>query len=95
MDDPNITMKEYIRIKEEKVLGHSRMFNWQTATYSMMECCEDEDDCFTNFKTDVRVAKTSQEVLQSPRMQYGISLGLRYGVLTTCMDLAVTKLTNW
>ncbi|GJX26086.1 hypothetical protein Tco_0232382 [Tanacetum coccineum] len=27
------------------------MFNWQTATYGKMEYCEDEDDCFTNFKT--------------------------------------------
>ncbi|GJZ81843.1 hypothetical protein Tco_0646837 [Tanacetum coccineum] len=26
-------------------------FNWQTTTYGKMEYCEDEDDCFTNFKT--------------------------------------------
>ncbi|GKA94426.1 hypothetical protein Tco_0816464, partial [Tanacetum coccineum] len=29
------------------------------------------------------------------RMQYGVSLGLGYGVLTTCIDLAVKKSTIW
>ncbi|GKE93848.1 hypothetical protein Tco_1574943 [Tanacetum coccineum] len=28
-------------------------------------------------------------------MQYGVSLGLGYGVLTTCTDLAVKKSTIW
>ncbi|GJR13618.1 putative reverse transcriptase domain-containing protein [Tanacetum coccineum] len=51
MDNPNITMKEYIRLQEEKALNRGETFNWQTATYSKMEYCEDEDDCFTNFET--------------------------------------------
>ncbi|GKA41764.1 hypothetical protein Tco_0734424 [Tanacetum coccineum] len=51
MDDPNITMEEYIRLEEEKALSRGEMFNWQTATYGKMEYCEDEDDCFTNFET--------------------------------------------
>ncbi|GJR60174.1 hypothetical protein Tco_1502336 [Tanacetum coccineum] len=49
MDDPNITMEEYIRLEEEKAQRHGQTFNWQTATYSKMEYCEDED---TNFKTE-------------------------------------------
>ncbi|GKD12787.1 hypothetical protein Tco_1197194, partial [Tanacetum coccineum] len=44
-------MEEYIRLEEEKAQRHGRTFNWQTATYGKMECCEDEDDCFTNFET--------------------------------------------
>ncbi|GJS74149.1 hypothetical protein Tco_0706990 [Tanacetum coccineum] len=52
MDDPNITMKEYIRIEEEKAQKHGRTFNWQTATYGKVKYCEDEDDCFTNFVTE-------------------------------------------
>ncbi|GJZ07426.1 hypothetical protein Tco_0541219 [Tanacetum coccineum] len=52
MDDPNITMEEYIRLEEEKALSRGEMFNWQTATYGKMEYCEDEDDCFTNFKSE-------------------------------------------
>nr|GEU43223.1 hypothetical protein [Tanacetum cinerariifolium] len=33
MDDPNITMEEYIRLEEEKAQRHGRTFNWKTATY--------------------------------------------------------------
>ncbi|GJY36948.1 hypothetical protein Tco_0422326 [Tanacetum coccineum] len=51
MDNPNITMEEYIRLQEEKARCRGETFNWQTATYGKMEYCEDEDDCFTNFKT--------------------------------------------
>nr|GEW79576.1 uncharacterized mitochondrial protein AtMg00810-like [Tanacetum cinerariifolium] len=35
MDDPNITMEEYIILEEEKAQRHGRTFNWQTATYDM------------------------------------------------------------
>ncbi|GJY29716.1 hypothetical protein Tco_0405483 [Tanacetum coccineum] len=51
MDNPNITMEEYIRLQEEKALSRGERFNWQTATYGKMEYCEDEDDYFTNFET--------------------------------------------
>ncbi|GJX83160.1 hypothetical protein Tco_0332641 [Tanacetum coccineum] len=33
MDNPNITMKEYIRLQEENARSQGEMFNWQTATY--------------------------------------------------------------
>ncbi|GKB73686.1 putative nucleotidyltransferase, ribonuclease H [Tanacetum coccineum] len=52
MDDPNITMKEYIRLEEEKARRHARTFNWQTATYRKMEYYENEDDSFTNLETE-------------------------------------------
>ncbi|GJT76303.1 hypothetical protein Tco_1043028 [Tanacetum coccineum] len=51
IDNPNITMEEYIRLQEEKALSQGETFNWQTATYGKMEYCEDEDDCFTNFES--------------------------------------------
>ncbi|GJY42061.1 hypothetical protein Tco_0429331 [Tanacetum coccineum] len=51
MDDPNISMEEYIRLQAEKALSHGETFNWQTATYRKREYCDDEDDSFTNFKT--------------------------------------------
>ncbi|GKD49405.1 hypothetical protein Tco_1278381 [Tanacetum coccineum] len=51
MDNPNITMEEYIRLQEVKALSRGETFNWQTATYGKMEYCEDEDDCFTNLET--------------------------------------------
>ncbi|GJY20938.1 hypothetical protein Tco_0393504 [Tanacetum coccineum] len=52
MDNPNITMEEYIRLQEEKALSRGETFNWQTTTYGKMKYCEDEDDCFTNFKSE-------------------------------------------
>ncbi|GKA81337.1 hypothetical protein Tco_0788029 [Tanacetum coccineum] len=33
MDDPNITMEEYIRLEEEKARRHGNVYNWETATY--------------------------------------------------------------
>ncbi|GJZ57462.1 hypothetical protein Tco_0612956 [Tanacetum coccineum] len=33
MDDPNITMEEYIRLEEEKARRHGKIYNWETATY--------------------------------------------------------------
>ncbi|GJV97189.1 hypothetical protein Tco_1548766 [Tanacetum coccineum] len=51
MDNPNITMEEYIRLQEEKALSWGETFNLQTATYGKMEYCKDEDGCFTNFET--------------------------------------------
>ncbi|GKC20589.1 hypothetical protein Tco_1022739 [Tanacetum coccineum] len=43
MNNPNITIEEYIRLQDEKALRHDRTFNWQIATYG---------DCFTNFETE-------------------------------------------
>ncbi|GKA33509.1 hypothetical protein Tco_0719938 [Tanacetum coccineum] len=52
MDDTNITMEECIRLEEEKAQRHGQTFKWQTATYGKIKYCEDENDCFTNFKTE-------------------------------------------
>ncbi|GKB53460.1 hypothetical protein Tco_0904213 [Tanacetum coccineum] len=52
MDNPNITMEEYIRLQEEKALSRGEKFDWKTATYAKMEYCENEDDSFMNFETE-------------------------------------------
>ncbi|GJY80197.1 putative reverse transcriptase domain-containing protein [Tanacetum coccineum] len=33
MDNPNITMEEYIRLEEEKARRHGKVYNWETAKY--------------------------------------------------------------
>ncbi|GJV18926.1 hypothetical protein Tco_1367946 [Tanacetum coccineum] len=33
MDDPNITMEEYIRLDEEKAHRHGKVYSWKTARY--------------------------------------------------------------
>nr|GEV24327.1 hypothetical protein [Tanacetum cinerariifolium] len=41
MDDPNITMEEYIENEEEKARRHSKVYNWETATYGKIWSDED------------------------------------------------------
>ncbi|GKC71556.1 hypothetical protein Tco_1117439 [Tanacetum coccineum] len=41
MDDPDITMKEYIRLEEEKAQKRGKVFNWETAKYGRIWCDED------------------------------------------------------
>ncbi|GJT57840.1 hypothetical protein Tco_0992894 [Tanacetum coccineum] len=44
MDNPNITMKEYIRLKEEKSRRRGKVYNWETATYGKIWDNEDIHD---------------------------------------------------
>ncbi|GKC70562.1 hypothetical protein Tco_1116445 [Tanacetum coccineum] len=41
MDDPNITIEEYIRLEEEKARKHGKVFNWETANYGKIWYDED------------------------------------------------------
>ncbi|GJU86603.1 hypothetical protein Tco_1294149 [Tanacetum coccineum] len=41
MDDPNITMEEYIRLEEEKARKHGKVFNWETDKYGKIWYDED------------------------------------------------------
>ncbi|GJT05324.1 hypothetical protein Tco_0839786 [Tanacetum coccineum] len=44
MDNPNITMEEYIRIEEEKARQHGKVYNWETAKYGKIWYDEDVHD---------------------------------------------------
>ncbi|GJV11858.1 hypothetical protein Tco_1353399 [Tanacetum coccineum] len=50
MDDPNMTMEEYIKLKEEKAHRRGRVFNWQTATYGKIR---DAPQCKSQVSTPV------------------------------------------
>ncbi|GJU38935.1 hypothetical protein Tco_1191892 [Tanacetum coccineum] len=41
MDDPNITMEEYIQLEEEKARRCGQEFNWETSTYGKVKYFED------------------------------------------------------
>nr|GEW16154.1 hypothetical protein [Tanacetum cinerariifolium] len=41
MDNPNITMEEYIRLEEENAQKRRKVFNWETATYGKIWYVED------------------------------------------------------
>ncbi|GKC60656.1 hypothetical protein Tco_1088254, partial [Tanacetum coccineum] len=44
MDDPNITIEEYIRLEEEKARKCDKVFNWETAKYGKIWYDEDVYD---------------------------------------------------
>ncbi|GJY79098.1 hypothetical protein Tco_0484899 [Tanacetum coccineum] len=44
MDDPNITMEEYIKLEEEKARKRRKVFNWKTAKYGRIWYDEDVYD---------------------------------------------------
>ncbi|GJU83507.1 hypothetical protein Tco_1285872 [Tanacetum coccineum] len=44
MDDPNITIKEYIMIEEEKARKHGKVFNWETDKYGKIWYDDDIHD---------------------------------------------------
>ncbi|GJT90829.1 ribonuclease H-like domain-containing protein [Tanacetum coccineum] len=44
MDDPNITMEEYIRIEEEKARRRGKVYSWETTAYGKIWYNEDVHD---------------------------------------------------
>nr|GFC50453.1 hypothetical protein [Tanacetum cinerariifolium] len=42
MDDPNITMAEYIQLEEENACRRGQEYNWKTATYEVSFDFENE-----------------------------------------------------
>ncbi|GKD33706.1 hypothetical protein Tco_1249215 [Tanacetum coccineum] len=44
MDDPSMTMEEYINLEEEKARRRGRVFNWETATYGQIKVDDDFHD---------------------------------------------------
>ncbi|GJT57809.1 hypothetical protein Tco_0992863 [Tanacetum coccineum] len=51
MDDPNITMEEYIRLEEEKARRRGKVYNWKTPTYGKIWDNEDVSQ-----KNDFRIS---------------------------------------
>ncbi|GJY26040.1 DNA helicase [Tanacetum coccineum] len=51
MDNPDITMEEYIELEAEKARRRGQTFNWETATYGKVRYHEDID-YFKDFETD-------------------------------------------
>ncbi|GKF29449.1 hypothetical protein Tco_0095791, partial [Tanacetum coccineum] len=49
MDDPNITMEEYIKLEEEKARRRGKVYNWETVTYGKIWDNEDVHDLESEF----------------------------------------------
>nr|GEW71642.1 hypothetical protein [Tanacetum cinerariifolium] len=54
MDDPDITIEEYIRLKEEKSRRHGKVYNWETATYALS--CEPTVSPLNDNQIDFRMS---------------------------------------
>nr|GEW28925.1 hypothetical protein [Tanacetum cinerariifolium] len=54
MDNPNITMKEYIKLEEEKARRRGKVYNWETAMYALS--CELTVSSFNDDEIDFRVS---------------------------------------
>ncbi|GKD43940.1 hypothetical protein Tco_1268585 [Tanacetum coccineum] len=51
MDNPDITMEEYIQLEAEKARRRGQEFNWETATYGKVRYFEDID-YFKDFENE-------------------------------------------
>nr|GEY50403.1 hypothetical protein [Tanacetum cinerariifolium]GEY53783.1 hypothetical protein [Tanacetum cinerariifolium]GEY69025.1 hypothetical protein [Tanacetum cinerariifolium] len=47
MDDPDITIEEYVQLETERALKNGKVYNWKTATYGKI--WYDEDDHYLRF----------------------------------------------
>ncbi|GJY59351.1 hypothetical protein Tco_0459243, partial [Tanacetum coccineum] len=64
IDNPNITIEEYIRLEEEKASRRSKVYNWETATYVFNETltseaahsCEPTISSLNNDEIDFRIS---------------------------------------
>ncbi|GKA73064.1 hypothetical protein Tco_0779280, partial [Tanacetum coccineum] len=68
MEDPNITMGEYIRLEEEKTRRHGKVYNWETAMYGRIWYDDDVRDLRsieTKFLAIVFNDKLTSEVVLS------------------------------
>ncbi|GJR69276.1 hypothetical protein Tco_0015341 [Tanacetum coccineum] len=59
MDDPNITMEEYIRLKEEKAHRRGKVYNWETAKYALS--CEPTVSPLNDNEIDFRISFDESE----------------------------------
>nr|GEV46878.1 putative reverse transcriptase domain, aspartic peptidase domain protein [Tanacetum cinerariifolium] len=44
MDEPNVTMEEYVRLETERALRNIKVYNWKTATYGKIKYVDDIND---------------------------------------------------
>ncbi|GJX90202.1 hypothetical protein Tco_0343528 [Tanacetum coccineum] len=62
MDNPNITMEEYIRLEEEKARRHGKVYNWETAKYGKIWYYEDIDD-LRSIETEFQICLYDKVIL--------------------------------
>ncbi|GJV86494.1 hypothetical protein Tco_1530432 [Tanacetum coccineum] len=74
MDNPNITMEEYIRLEEEKARRRGKVYNWETATYGELSS-EPTVSSLNNDKPTLEYRLTNP-TMKITRYQYNVSWGM-------------------
>ncbi|GJS98126.1 hypothetical protein Tco_0819296, partial [Tanacetum coccineum] len=69
MDEPNITMEEYIRLEEEKARKCGTVFNWETAKYGKIWYDEDIHD-LRSVETELPAIAFNDEVSSEKTLSY-------------------------
>ncbi|GJW29001.1 hypothetical protein Tco_0045876 [Tanacetum coccineum] len=98
MDDPNITMEEYIRLEEEKARKHGKVFSWETAKYGQIWYDEDIHDLRSVETQFPSIAFNDQislkkHFLVNPR--YRVSVGIKSLLEVTAAKLKEFDLLKW
>nr|GEV27265.1 hypothetical protein [Tanacetum cinerariifolium] len=74
MNDPDITMKDYIRLETEKVLKKGKVYNWETATYGKIS--SHVNPCVSSILVGILpLLNSSPSYLRTAISNYGVSLG--------------------
>ncbi|GJY38914.1 hypothetical protein Tco_0425278 [Tanacetum coccineum] len=94
MDDPNITMEEYIKLQAEKAQRRGQTFNWETATYGKIYC--DNLDFFIDFEADFLVLVfTSHAWRRLFEIQGPLVREFMLEFFSTCMSIVCILLRRW
>ncbi|GKD51670.1 hypothetical protein Tco_1280646, partial [Tanacetum coccineum] len=66
IDDPDITIKEYIQLEDEKARRRGQEFNWETATYGKVSYFEDID-YFKDFENEFQAIVYKDALASEPK----------------------------
>ncbi|GKB65270.1 hypothetical protein Tco_0921456 [Tanacetum coccineum] len=67
MNDPNITMEEYIQLMADKSHKRGQMFDWETATYTNIY---DDIDLFKDFEVDFPAIVYNDALASDPEVSF-------------------------
>nr|GEV04032.1 hypothetical protein [Tanacetum cinerariifolium] len=65
MDNPDITIEEYIQPEAEKACRHGQMFNWEIATYGKVYY--EDIDYLKDFKTEFSAIVYNDALTSDPK----------------------------
>ncbi|GJW84756.1 hypothetical protein Tco_0157901 [Tanacetum coccineum] len=87
MDDPNITMEEYIKLQVEKAQRRGRTFNWKTATYGKIYC--DNLVFFADFEADFSAIVHNDALTSNDNVSPEPTISI-YNAIKTDFDFSIS-----